>query len=271
MCWCLATHTTLHDCQVPQSAHRGSCQLAHLAQWRRSATACKQHADCCPPQQCCLYYRNFKVLASCQMRVQQQCTSTPWSEKASSMAMPPLPTIAMRLAWCMRRARLSTVSLSLSTSTCLPSATTCTEHTVALLLLTLCICGAECSIGLSWEVKHLTFGRAPVQMQSLSYGCLLPSCRQTTLFGVSIRLASPMTMCRLGCCKLARSFSITATCTTHVSHAHPVIAPSSEYFRRVVITSEAFDAICDFHDIRHALQSAHALHNLLLVRLTGLS
>ena len=70
-----------------------------------------------------------KCLIHARVKMQQQCTSTPWSEKASSMAMPPLPTTAMRLAWRMRRARLSTVSLSLSTSTCSPSATACTERT----------------------------------------------------------------------------------------------------------------------------------------------
>ena len=185
--------------------------------------------------------------------MQQQCTSTPWSEKASSMAMPPLPTIAMRLAWRMHCARLSTVSLSLSTSTCLPSAIACTEHTFALLLLKTCMQGAACSTRMDWDVEHLTFGRAPVQMQSLSYGCSLPSCRDTTLVGISIRLATPMTIVRLGCCRLARSFSVTAPFATHVSHAHPVIACSLEHFRRSIITFKAFDTICDLYNIRDAL------------------
>ena len=115
---------------------------------------------------------------------------------------------------------------------------------------------------LMWEVKHVTFGRAPVQMQSLSYGCSLPSCRKTTLLDVSTRLAIPMTAARLGCCRLARSFSITATCATHVSHAHTVIACSLEYSTRSSITSEAFDTVCDFHNIRNALQSMTAFHNM---------
>ena len=191
---------------------------------------CKQRVICSPSQRCCAKLKSSeKCLIHARVKIQQQCTSTPCSAKASSMAMPPLPTTAMRLAWRMRCARLSTVSLSLSMSTCLPSATACTEHTLASLLLPTCLQGVECSTDLTWEVKHVTFGRAPVQMQSLSYGCSLPSVRKTTLLDVSTRLATPMTMSRLGCCRLAKSFSITATCATHVSHAHPVMHCSAEY------------------------------------------
>ena len=56
----------------------------------------------------------------------------------------------------------------------------------------------------------LTFGTAPVQMQSLSYEQQLPSCKWTLFAVTSTDLAMPIRTFNLGSCRLDRSFSVTA-------------------------------------------------------------